>query len=239
MKSNIFTSFYIQYSSEITLNIKGIGYYDKFGSIISSHFDNINNLNELYINREKQDLTDDKYYFNKTDNFVKLIWDDNITNCRNMFSRCENISEIDLSNFNSSQVRDMSHMFEGCSSLISLDLSNFDTSQVRGMSHMFFGCSSLISLDLSNFNSSQVRDMFHMFYGCSSLISLDLSNFDTSQVRFMGYIFYSCANLEYINLSNFDEINLILPDSKYQNIFHKILLSVLMKELLNIKYYQK
>ena len=70
MKSNIFTSFYIQYSSEITLNIKGIGYYDKFGSIISSHFNHINNLNELYINGEKQDLTADKYNFNKTDNFV-------------------------------------------------------------------------------------------------------------------------------------------------------------------------
>ena len=222
MKSNIFTSFYIQYSSEITLNIKGIGYYDKFGSIISSHFDNINNLNELYINGEKQDLTDDKYYFNKTYNFVKLIWDDNITNCRNMFSRCENISEIDLSNFNSSQVRDMSYMFEGCSSLISLDLSNFDTSKVRDMYRMFEGCSSLILLDLSNFDTSQIRFMDYMFYGCSSLISLNLSNFNTSQVRYMDYIFSGSVNLEYINLSNFNESNLIFPDSKYQNIFYNV-----------------
>jgi surface protein len=52
-------------------------------------------------------------------------------------------------------------MFNQCSSLTSLDLSNFNTSNVNNMSGMFSQCSSLTSLDLSNFNTSNVKDMLN------------------------------------------------------------------------------
>lgn len=64
------------------------------------------------------------------------------------------------------------NMFSGCSSLTSLDLSNFDTSDVVDMSNMFSGCSSLTNLDLSNFDTSNVVDMFNMFSGVSNGISI-------------------------------------------------------------------
>ena len=67
----------------------------------------------------------------------------------------------------------MSTMFSGCSSLTSLNLSNFNTNNVNNMSHMFSNCSSLTSLNLSNFNTNNVTDMRSMFYNCSSLTSLD------------------------------------------------------------------
>ena len=38
-------------------------------------------------------------------------------------------------------------MFYGCSSLISLNLSNFNTNNVKEMSAIFFYCSSLTSLN--------------------------------------------------------------------------------------------
>ena len=44
-------------------------------------------------------------------------------------------------------------MFEGCSSLKYLDLSDFNTKKVTNMSRMFDQCESLISLNLSNFNT--------------------------------------------------------------------------------------
>jgi len=40
-------------------------------------------------------------------------------------------------------VTDMEGMIQGCSSLESLDVSNWDTSNVTNMSSMFAGCSSL------------------------------------------------------------------------------------------------
>ena len=60
-------------------------------------------------------------------------------------------------------------MFYECSSLTSLNLSNFNTNNVTNMSFMFSGCSSLSKIDLSNFNTNKVKDMSDMFKGCSSL----------------------------------------------------------------------
>ena len=55
-------------------------------------------------------------------------------------------------------------MFYNCKSLTSLNLSNFNTNNVKNMNHMFCNCSSLNSLDLSNFNTNNVKDMDKMFY---------------------------------------------------------------------------
>ena len=121
-----------------------------------------------------------------------------------MFSRMSNITSLNLSNFDTSKVRDMHNMFEDMSSLTSLDLSNFDTSSVTDMSYMFNGVSSLTSLDLSNFDTSLVENMNGMFGGMSSLTSLDLSNFDTSRVEYMSSMFRGMSSLTSLNLSNFD-----------------------------------
>ena len=47
-------------------------------------------------------------------------------------------------------------MFYDCSSLKELNFSNFNTSNVTNMSAMFFGCLSLEKLDLSKFNTINV-----------------------------------------------------------------------------------
>ena len=55
-----------------------------------------------------------------------------------MFSRCSSIKELNLSNFNTNNVTNMSTMFKECSSLKDLNLSNFNTNNVT---YMFYGCS--------------------------------------------------------------------------------------------------
>ena len=60
-------------------------------------------------------------------------------------------------------------MFYECSSLQSINLSSFNTTNVKDMSYMFSDCSSLQSIDLSSFNTTNVKDMSVMFWGCSSL----------------------------------------------------------------------
>ena len=60
-------------------------------------------------------------------------------------------------------------MFKECSSLQSINLSSFNTTNVKDMNNMFTYCSSLQSIDLSSFNTTNVEDISGMFNGCSSL----------------------------------------------------------------------
>ena len=46
----------------------------------------------------------------------------------------------------------MCRMFCGCSSLKELNLNNFNTNNVKDMSGMFYYCSSLKKLNINNFN---------------------------------------------------------------------------------------
>ena len=219
--NKIFNLFYFQ-DSKITLKIKGIGYYSLFGNEIKHNFTGINHLKEVKINGNRQNKIAYKYYFNQACNNVELTWDDNINHCGFMFWNCSQITEIDLSDFDTSQVTAMNGMFAYCSSLTSLDLSNYETSKVIYMNWMFYGCSSLTSLNLSAFDTSKVVNMNDIFADCSSLISLNLSSFDTSQVTNMYYMFYNCVNLEYINLINFNESGLSDLPNFYRNMFYNI-----------------
>ena len=65
----------------------------------------------------------------------------------------------------------MDSMFGGCSSLTNLDVSNFDTSKVTYTNGMFYGCSKLKTIYASNkFDTSKVANAGNMFYDCTSLV---------------------------------------------------------------------
>ena len=96
-----------------------------------------------------------------------------LTDAYSMFNGYNNLKEVDLSGFDTSQVTDMSYMFYGCTSLENLDLSGFDTSQVTDMSYMFYGCTSLESLNLSSFNVVDVIDWRGFLPQSTSLRQID------------------------------------------------------------------
>ena len=58
-------------------------------------------------------------------------------------------------------------MFEGCSSLKELNLNNFNTSNVFNMCCMFYECSSLKELNNSSFVINEKTNMSDMFCGCN------------------------------------------------------------------------
>ena len=133
--------------------------------------------------------------------------------------KVKNILDLDLSNFDTSQVTDMRYMFyEMSSNLTTLDLSNFDTSKVTNMGMMFDGMSNITTLNLSNFDTSKVTNMHSMFSRMSNLTSLDLSNFDTSQVTVMTEMFEDMSNLTTLNLSNFDTSKVKIMYAMFRNI---------------------
>ena len=131
----------------------------------------------------------------------------NATSCHRMFHGCKALTQLNLNNFNTSQITDMSSMFAGCKGLTKLDLSNFDTHKVTNMSGMFDNCKKLTKLNLSNFNTSKVTNMSFMFEDCSALTQLDLSNFDISNVTDMHGMFYNCAKLAIIYVSDKWNVN--------------------------------
>ena len=153
--------------SYIKLKTNKTGYIQ----IISELFNNL--PDKIEINGQECSVARG-YYLSDADSTIILKWYDNLDTTSNMFNGCSNITEIDLSNIEISQVTGMSNMFSGCSSLKSIDLSNIDTSTVLDMSNMFSGCSSLKSIDLSNIDTSTVLDMSNIFSGCSNLEFLNL-----------------------------------------------------------------
>ncbi len=118
---------------------------------------------------------------------------------------------LDLSNFDTSSVTDMSGMF-AYSAATSLDLSSFDTKNVTNMSGMF-AYSAATSLDLSSFDTSNVTNMSGMF-AYSAATSLDLSSFDTKNVTNMCSMF-SWSDATSIDLSNFDTSNVTSVDGMF------------------------
>ena len=119
------------------------------------------------------------------------------------------IKTLDVSGFDSSEVKDMSMMFSEMFALENLDLSHFDTSSATNMQQMFFYSYNLKGLDLSNFNTSNVTSMHAMFDSLGIITSnneyrLDLSSFDTSNVTDMKYMFNSMRGVTELDLSSFD-----------------------------------
>ena len=155
--------------------------------------------------------------FNIGKHKIEYIFRNNIIKADYMFYGCEYLIILDLSNFNTQDVTNMSSMFNGCNSLTNLNLANFNTQNVVDMSRMFFKCNSLQNLNLSHFNTQNLVNMSHMFDNCSALKSLNLSSFNTQKVNDMNHLFYGCKSLVDLNLSSFNTENVINMRSMFDD----------------------
>ena len=129
-----------------------------------------------------------------------------------MFRYCTSLKSLNLSNFNTSSVTDMSYIFNYCSSLKSLDLSNFDTSSVTDMNKMFSRCSNLESLDISNFNMMNIKNCNDMF---GNVNILNYLNIYCSQDK------NSCISNS--NLNKINELNICQKKISYPIQMHLII----------------
>lgn len=119
-----------------------------------------------------------------------------------------NISAIDFSEFDSSNILDMSYMFAGfnadfwghCTNQASLDFSKINTSNVKNMKGMF-SSACVPNLRSLNFDTNKVEDMTQMFYNTNNGINvLDLSSFDTRSLKTARSMF-EASNFTKINVS--------------------------------------
>ena len=113
-----------------------------------------------------------------------------VINMKGMFADCEQLVWFsDYSQWDTSQVIDMSGMFSCCKLDKFPDISKWNTLNVENMSEMFYQCKSLP--DFSNWNTSNVKNMSYMFKDCSSKEIQDISKWDTSNVKDMSGMFCS------------------------------------------------
>ena len=131
-------------------------------------------------------------------------WDtSNVTNMSYMFYNCTQLSSAgSFKNFNTSNVTDMSYMFRA-TVIPTLDLSSFDTTNVTNMSYMINNCTQTTSINVSSFNTENVTTMENMFGNCISLTELNLSNFITSKVTKFSQMFSGCTALQKLDIRNF------------------------------------
>ena len=122
---------------------------------------------------------------------------------------------IDISDWNVSNITNMSYMFYCCEELESVgDISKWDVSNVTNMRSMFFRCESFNQY-ISGWDVSSVTDMRYMFCNCKSF-NQDISNWDVSNVTDMRFMFSGCESFNQ-DISSWDVSNVIYKDRIFDN----------------------
>ena len=143
-----------------------------------------------------------------------------IVSLANTFYNNKDLTTIDLTSFDTSQVYSMQSTFESvgynANSVTLIGLDKLDTSNVENMQNTFFKLgfnSETVNIgDISNWNTQQVKNMASMFsdtaYNAEEFNPGNLDNWATSNVTNMGYMF-SCAgyNAEEFNIGNLSNWN--------------------------------
>lgn len=146
----------------------------------------------------------------------------NASTCSFMFVDI-NVQEIDLTEFDTTNVVNMDYMFLKANlgdrlkvnSSINTQANGADrniltlnTEGVTSMSGMFKDCK-VKHLDLSSLRTHNVTDFSDMFYNCDSLIDLNVDGFDTSNAEDFNGMFHGCHKLTQLNVKHFN-VNSVL-----------------------------
>ena len=101
-----------------------------------------------------------------------------------MFSKCSGLTNLDVTNFNTSLVISMTEMFRDCGGLTSLNITNFDTSKVKYMNYMFYDCFALTEIKISTlWDVSNVTDGSRLFENCALLPNFHSFYTDVSMAK--------------------------------------------------------
>ena len=120
-----------------------------------------------------------------------------VEDMRRMFAGCESLQHINgINDWGAKNVSDLYRAFYNCTSLVDIDLSNFNISNLTKLEEVFRNCSSLERIyGISDWNTSNVTSATMMFYSCSKLTDLDLSRWDLTSLGSADSMFRDCTNL--------------------------------------------
>lgn len=154
-------------------------------------------------------------------NFVNVT--NNAKDCTAMFRGKSNIYVIsNTTNWDVSNVTNMTEMFMYCRNLTHLSVNNWNTSNVTNMANMFMGCNSLKFVNgLHTWDVSNVTNMVNMFRDCDVLNSdlyyqYRLGNWKPSNVVDMTDMFRNCQHINEVTMSSWDVSNVKYTRGMYR-----------------------
>lgn len=132
-------------------------------------------------------LSDESIYLGDID--TSLITDMSCLFANDIGAKCPNRKDFSgISNWDVSNVENMSSMFENCPHF-NEDISSWDTSSVRDMSRMFVRAKSF-NQPLNSWDVSNATNMKCMFYE-NRIFNQPLASWDVSKVENMNSMFYN------------------------------------------------
>ena len=112
-------------------------------------------------------------------------WDvSNVTIMDYTFSRCKKLKKIiGIENLDVSKLKNANSMFYMCENLVELDLTNWNPKLLQKTRYMFYGCSNLkIIKNIENWQLPNIKNVSYMFCNCTKL-DVDLSNWDLTNIK--------------------------------------------------------
>ena len=112
-------------------------------------------------------------------------WDtSNVTFMEEMFRKCVKLKNIiGIENLDVSALKNANSMFYMCENLVELDLTNWNPKLLQKTRYMFFGCSNLkIIKNIENWQLPNIKNVSYMFCNCTKL-DVDLSNWDLTNIK--------------------------------------------------------
>lgn len=140
-------------------------------------------------------------------------WDvSNVTSMKGFFYDCTNLKSIKgIENFKfNEKLKSLSQFFAFCDSLEEINVNNWDVSNVSNFSIMFLYCRKLNELNLGNWKTKNAVNLRSMFETCDNLKKIiGLDNWDISNVKSTDSMFKDCKNLESLpGIENWDVSNI-------------------------------
>ena len=174
------------------------------------------NVNDSYINPNFSPKPYVEYNGNET---ILLKWNETITNCEYMFSNTK-IKEIDLSNFDTSEITSMDNMFYKCRLLTDFNLINNNLSKLKSMKGMFTICPELSTVKFENIDFLELTSIKEIFIDCNHLINIRFINLNFTSLTAMEKIYNnsrSYDNLNNITFENIDMTNVLTMEKMFSD----------------------
>ena len=132
-----------------------------------------------------------------------------------VFHDCPELTQLDLSNWDTGKIQYMIATFNGCTKLTEVNCSTWNTNKVYNIQQAFLNCNSLETIPVRDWDTRNVMYMDKTFANCTSLTNLDISKWDTSKVVELTNTFYHCSSLKTLDVSKWKISNVIRADSLF------------------------
>lgn len=187
-----------------TSNVTDFGYMFSGDKVISTL-----HLTDNFVTEKAKDISGIFNDCEKLSNINVSNWNvSNVTSTEKAFANNFLLKSLDLSNWDMSNCENSQMMFYSDTALTSIgNTSNWNVSKITTTHSMFEGCSKLQSLNTSKWVFSNLTNADSMFSNCQVLTKLDTSNWGMGKVIYFGFLFNNCYALTSLNVSKWDTSN--------------------------------